>query len=484
VLLKEMPRVPSGVWREALRGVFPDTISLCPDSCVTLIPALRGGVRPFRYVWSPVDPSQPSTDSFLVVCPRSTTTYSVTVTDADGCTVTAQVVVRVGSTFPVTLSRRCGELFASPDSCEYRWFLNGQLLPGERGARLALQGSGIYAAEPIGTDGCASRATLPVSLQPLDISVPDTLHICRGACVTLPAALTGGTAPFSCRWTPAAGLNNPFVLTPRACPDTTTMYTLVASDSCGETARASVVVAVHPLPVLYVLRRGDTLIAMPPGLRYRWYRNGVLLAGETGQTHLIRQSGSYTVEGTAAWGCAGLSDTAIVNGFVLLVALPDSLRICPDSCVQLRPVVTGGAPPLRYHWTPAKWLSSAVLENPVACPDSAITYTLEVVDSLGNSARASVAVMPEPRVHLSLLRSGDTLTVWPAGLDVQWYRNGALLPGASGQQCVARLPGTYTAQVRTRLGCPASASIDIAGRRLLVALSDTVHICADSCVRL
>jgi hypothetical protein len=67
-----------------------------PQSCTALAPARVGGVGPFTYAWS-----TGSSSSSINVCPTTTTTYSVTVTDSRGCAVTDDVVVNV-------IDVRCG----------------------------------------------------------------------------------------------------------------------------------------------------------------------------------------------------------------------------------------------------------------------------------------------------------------------------------------------------------------------------------------
>lgn len=65
-----------------------------------LVASASGGVAPFEFVWSVVSgdsviffQSDDSASSTIAVQPGSTTTYEVTVTDANGCTSTDQVVV-------------------------------------------------------------------------------------------------------------------------------------------------------------------------------------------------------------------------------------------------------------------------------------------------------------------------------------------------------------------------------------------------------
>ncbi len=62
-----------------------------PASCTTLeVIAVIGGTAPYTYEWNTGD-----TTTTLEVCPEETTTYTVTVTDANGCTSMANIEVEV-----------------------------------------------------------------------------------------------------------------------------------------------------------------------------------------------------------------------------------------------------------------------------------------------------------------------------------------------------------------------------------------------------
>ncbi|MGJ8659724.1 MAG: T9SS type A sorting domain-containing protein, partial [Cellulophaga fucicola] len=70
------------------------------DSCATLsVTAIEGGVAPYSYEWSNGETTQD-----IKACPEATTIYTVTVTDANGCSTTADVTVEVEDV-------RCGNVY-------------------------------------------------------------------------------------------------------------------------------------------------------------------------------------------------------------------------------------------------------------------------------------------------------------------------------------------------------------------------------------
>ncbi len=72
--------------------------------------------------------------------------------------------------------------------------------------------------------------------------------IATGGSTTLLGSASGGTAPYTYRWSPTTGLNNANVASPTASPSATTTYTLTVTDSQSRTANDSAVVTVSTAP--------------------------------------------------------------------------------------------------------------------------------------------------------------------------------------------------------------------------------------------
>ncbi|WP_111707744.1 T9SS type A sorting domain-containing protein [Lutibacter citreus] len=66
-------------------------LGYAPEECTTLsVTETLGGTAPYTYIWSTGE-----TNEVLEVCPEENTTYTVTVTDANGCTATADINITV-----------------------------------------------------------------------------------------------------------------------------------------------------------------------------------------------------------------------------------------------------------------------------------------------------------------------------------------------------------------------------------------------------
>lgn len=80
-----------------------DSVSIYPGTCITLSGSVSGGSPPYTYAWSPsigLDyPDSPTPDA----CPDTTTTYTLTVTDINGCLDGTEVIVIVNPQLEMTI---------------------------------------------------------------------------------------------------------------------------------------------------------------------------------------------------------------------------------------------------------------------------------------------------------------------------------------------------------------------------------------------
>ena len=77
--------------------------------------------------------------------------------------------------------------------------------------------------------------------------------------------------------------------------------------------------------------------------------------------------------------------------------LTGDFYISQGDTVQLYPGVYGGIPPLSFQWSPNYNLSCDTIENPLAWPDSSVSYYVGIIDSVGCSPDpvfANVTVYP------------------------------------------------------------------------------------------
>ena len=130
----------------------------------------------------------------------------------------------------------------------------------------------------------------------------------------------------------------------------------------------------------------------PPKSKYAWSSPEALdnpsIANPTSFYTLNRVYHLIVVDSN---GCESI-DSATVKRFSLS-AEAEAVDCSKDS-VQLNIVKIDGTTPYTYFWTPNYKISSQTIRNPTVSPDSSVTYTVKVTDSVGceDSVRVQVPI--------------------------------------------------------------------------------------------
>jgi PKD repeat protein len=300
----------------------PDTISYAPSlkvcagtSVVLTAPAGPG----YTWLWSTGATSQ----SISVMLAG---TYSVTVTDAHGCTLVPKPVKLIVLPIPpayitgphVICDQGCITLHAPAGfGLMYSWLdqSNNPLSPPQTGITLMVCDTNLmpaYSVSVTDANGCTDVSPLyPVSLA---VSPSFSINISHTACEGAPVTLTVTPIQPHVVYAWSTGATGPSIVVQAA-----GVYTAVGTDTltgCQGTAQA----VIHPLPDLCLVPAGcyktcnpDTICG-PAGLAgYQWNMNGQPIAGATNQCLIVHQSGTYTLTGTTAFGCSLTSDSLMLT---------------------------------------------------------------------------------------------------------------------------------------------------------------------------
>lgn len=296
----------------------------------TATASASGGNPPLTYLWS-----DGSTNSSLSGLGGGT--YTVTVTDASGCTVTETVTVNVIPDVFVSAGTDqtvcsgdvvylSGTASAGTAPYNYSWS-NGST---NQNQTINPTATDTYSVTVTDANGCtaSSNVTVTVIDYPV-VTVSPNADICYGSSTSLQAS--GGT---TYSWTPSSGLNDAGIANPVANPTTTTTYTVTVSNAqCSSTGTVTVTVA----SAIGAGFAPDTTQGQAPlsvefsnstssAASYLWDFGDGNSSTDANPSHTYTQAGSYTVV-MIATNSLGCTDTA---RFEFIVVENTSSLIIPN----------------------------------------------------------------------------------------------------------------------------------------------------------
>ncbi len=351
-------------------------------------------------------------------------TYTINVTDANGCknTATTNVVVNpspvpvVGSNSPVCLNNTIN--LTSAGGTTYSWsgpnaFASAIQNPNIPAA--AIVNSGVYTVT-VTALGCSSTGTVNVTVTTPTTSISNTGPYCAGTTIQLNAP-----AASSYTWTGpsafASNLQNP--TRPASTPLMSGTYTVIVSiGTCTATATTSVTVNALPTPLANsnspVCVGNPITFTGTGGVTYFWGGPaGYTVAAQnpTIAAATAASAGTYTLLVVDANTCTNVATTNVVIN-PLPVIVVNSPTVCLNQAINL--TATGG---VGYSWSGPGGFTSA-LQNP-NIPSAAMTnsgqYTVTVTSVAGctNTGVGSVNVfaLPVPAIVSNTPCVGSSLNL-------------------------------------------------------------------------
>ncbi len=373
---------------------------ICAGTSTTL--QATGGTS---YTWSPTTGLSCSNCAAPTANPVTTTSYTVTGTDANGCTDTGNVTVTVNATPTIstgpnkTICSGTSATLQATGGISYTWSpATGLSCTACANPTASPTTTTTYMVTGMDANGCSNTATVTVTVNPLPtISAGANVAICAGASTTLQA--TGGT---SYTWSPATGLSCTTCAAPTANPTATTTYTVTGTDanSCSNTA--TVTLTVNPLPTISaganvaICAGASTTLQATGGTSYTWSpATGLSCTTCATPTANPTTTTTYTVTGTNANGCSNTATVTVTVNPLPTISAGTSVAICAGASTTLQ--ATGGT---SYTWSPATGLSCTTCAAPTANPATTTTYTVTGTDtnSCSNTATVTVTVNPLPTI--------------------------------------------------------------------------------------
>ncbi len=442
-----------------------------------------GGTVPYSYAWS----NGGNTETINNLAEG---TYTVTVTDNDGTTVTASVTISEPSAIvlqtPTITNVSCfgganGSIQASATGgvapYDYSWS------NGSSGAFINGLTAGSYTVTVTDDNNCTKVATYQVT-QPADLVIT-LVNLSDESCFgeddgAITIAISGGVTPYFAEW------SNGFIGTTITglTPDTYSV-TVTDNNDCTKTASYTIntggIVNVTLQQIQHVTCNGgnDGAITVSASggeapYTYLWSNGG------SGPTISSLAAGNYLVTASDNNGCEVVKLYAITQpGPITVTITPSGQNLCAgDNLVDLTAVATGENPPFTGLWSNGV---VGLTNNDLG----AGTYSITVTDGVGCTASSSFTVTAPPLLTVSVLTTDETSSGANDGTAEATASGGTpgytyLWSNGSTTDSIGGLaPGVYSVTISDGNGCTATASgqVDAFGCILDIDLGPDVTIC-------
>ena len=221
--------------------------------------------------------------------------------------------------------------------------------------------------------GCPDTLTTTVVISNLTVQAPNDTALCNGIPISLSPITTGGIAPLSYSWTPAAGLSCTACPTPTASPSITTTYFVTVTDStgCGKTVHTTITVSPTPILGTLAICTGQTTSLSDASPGGTWSAsNGNVTVGSTGVVTGVA-SGTTIITYTLPTSCAM---TTVVTINPLPASISGTNPVCQGLTNSLSDATAGGT------WSASNSNvvvgSTGIVTGIISGATSTVSYTL------------------------------------------------------------------------------------------------------------
>ena len=358
---------------------IPDA-AICPGMSQTIDATYAGTTAPYTYAWD----SGQNTAS-INVTPNSTTSYTVTVTDGNGCVGTAQATITIQQNLTVNIAGAPSislcegddatliSNYKTADGYNFQWS-NGSSATTES---IVVSTSGTYDLHVDNGLGCEGDGTVKVIVNPIPQPDNDPGSICSGQSTTIGKNMGPG---YTYLWD---GTN---ITTFSLAVTTGGSYIRTVTSAAGCSASSTFVVdefqnpsvdlgpditVCEQVPVTLSERSGSVVSS------YSWS------TGESTATISPTTSGTYSLSVVDANNCPGQGQVVVTFRPIPSVSIPDTLTVCEGESKA----VDAGNPGI-ISWSTGSTDSEIVINsqgsyvaiaNNGTCADTGVVY-LEVVE--------------------------------------------------------------------------------------------------------
>ncbi|MGQ9846883.1 MAG: T9SS type B sorting domain-containing protein [Bacteroidales bacterium] len=423
--------------------------------------SINGGTPPYTFLWSNGDTTE-DIDSLTV------NTYSVTITDANNCTVAKSYVV--SNPLAPSIS-----YIITPPSClpgndgEIDLIISGGTIPftyiwldGNNNEDRSGLSPGTYSVTVIDNNNCSSvknNIVMPISNPPSLSVITQKVSCNPGNDGSIDLIVYNGTPPFSYNWSNTDTTEDISGLSAGT-------YTVTVSDAKNCTSVLSTFLS-NDTPTVNITYNGNTTFCQGDSLMlyatngnqytFDWYKSGLSL-GVNVPVIAASESGNYNVVVTNASGCKGYSDTITitVNPKPNITINASSNFICEGTPVLL--TATGAS---TYVW------SNGSTTNPqTLTPAATSVYSVTGTDANGCSNVAHKTIIVNTYPVVTGVVTDETCSAGTGAIDITV--TGGQAPytfswsnSLTSEDITNVNAGTYTVSVTSAANCTTTYSATV-----------------------
>ncbi|MFM7015393.1 MAG: beta strand repeat-containing protein, partial [Bacteroidota bacterium] len=415
-------------------------------------------------------------------------TYTVTVTDANGCVATISTILTQPAAIVLlgnSTSTLCGQLNGSANiianggvgAFSYLWSNGGTTTSINNVA------SGGYVVTVTDANGCSEATTINVgSIGGPTVAITSSTNVsCYGGTNgSAQVLVSAGTGPFTYAWLPSGGNNANATNLPAG------NYSVNVTDINGCTSSASIVIS-QPAQLSLSIPSSNNVLCNggstgsitasasngTAGYTYLWN------TGATTSTINNLTAGTYTITATDANGCTATTNATITQPTLLSVAIPSTTNVLCNggNTGAATASASNGTAGYTYSWNTGATTSS--INNLTAG-----TYTVTATDANGCTATTNATITQPTLLSVAIpsttnvLCNGGTTgsatasaSNGTAGYSYLWNT------GATTSIINSLTAGTYTVTATDANGCIATTNATITQPTLLsVAIPSTTNV--------
>jgi len=385
------------------------------------------------YVWN-----DGNTDNPRTVSPTTTTLFTATGTDSNGCTSSGGTTITVNALPTVEITGTLTYCAGSTTTLTATAGLSSYLWSNGETTQSVDVTAGSYTVTGTDSNGCSATSSASTVVEyPLPtVSISGTLEFCAGQNTVLTA--TAGLSSYL--WSNGETTQAITVTSGGS-------YSVTGTDSNGCSNNDSVSVTEHALPIVSIsgtlsfCAGANTTLTASGASTYLWS------TGETTASITVSAGGSYSVTGTDSNGCSASGSVSVTEYSLPSVSISGTLSYCAGASTTL----DAGAGFASYSWSNG--------ETTQTISATAGNYTVTVTDSNGcsnTSAQVTVTELALPTVAISgtlsyCAGSNTTLTA-TAGLSSYLWSSGETT------QSITATAGSYTVTGTDANGCSTTSS--------------------------